>query len=121
LEARIQPQPPLTYLRARQRDSVIDLTGRAVPAKLHAVTGDVEIWITRARGPATIPPTTSADSLFARPCSEIERERSPCATSSFYQREESPTALLAIDVDDNVVEAPSSGCRMKLLAEVRSA
>ena len=43
MEERIQQLRSLTYHRARQWDSVIDLTG-AVSAKLQAVTGDVEIW-----------------------------------------------------------------------------
>src|SRR5438132_369267 len=43
MEERIQ-QSRLSYKQARQWNSVIDLTARAVPPKFKAVTGDVEIW-----------------------------------------------------------------------------
>ena len=44
LDLVIQQQRPLTYHRVWQWDSMIDLTGRAIPAKFGAIAGDLEIW-----------------------------------------------------------------------------
>ena len=106
LDLVIQQQAPLTYQRVWQWDSLDDLTGHAAPASLSAAPGDVEIWdykATRAATPTltTTPPTPD----IRRPVQGPHRLAPDPLRPLLHQRKEGHTRLLAIDVDDTLVQA----------------
>jgi hypothetical protein len=107
LDLVIQQQRPLTYHRVWQWDSMVDLTGRAIPAKLEAISGDLEIWDYKGTRASTDYIADYVRQLLTY--AALFRDRTgalPVRCVLFFINEKRhQQRLLAIDVDDNVVQA----------------
>jgi DNA helicase-2/ATP-dependent DNA helicase PcrA len=107
LDLVIQQQSPLSYPRTWRWDSIVDLTGDAVDVPTTAAVGDVEIWDykgTRAKSPFVADYVRQLLTYAA-----LYRDRTgqlPVRCVLFFINEpDRNRRLLAIDVDNSIVDA----------------